>query len=140
MRGWGRRPIRDDPTDHSPHGTVDLQKGIVVSCNAYFAQLGTYEVGPEALLETAKRYGISVAKPNTPEQLKDALPQASYGQGQVVATPFQMARVAATVANGGAMPEGRWVTDESNTRRGRAPARVVEPALAAVLAAPCAAW
>ena len=47
----------------------------------------------------------------------DALPQASYGQGQVVATPFQMARVAATVANGGAMPEGRWLLDESNTRR-----------------------
>jgi peptidoglycan glycosyltransferase len=27
-----------------------------------------------------------------------------------------MARVAATVANGGAMPEGRWITDETNTR------------------------
>jgi peptidoglycan glycosyltransferase len=34
----------------------------------------------------------------------------------VIATPFQMARVAATVANDGAMPEGRWVTDASNTR------------------------
>ena len=27
-----------------------------------------------------------------------------------------MARVAATVANGGAMPEGRWIADENNTR------------------------
>ena len=104
----------------------------MVSCNAYFAQLGTYAVGPEALLETAKLYGISVAKPNTPKQLKDALPQASYGQGQVVATPFQMARVAAAVAANGAAPEGRWVTGEGNTRRGEA-ARVVEPALAQFL-------
>ncbi len=116
VRGWGK-PIRDDPTDHEPHGEVDLDKGLVVSCNAFFAQLGTYEVGPEALLETAKALGINVARPNTPAQLKDALPQASYGQGQVVATPFQMARVAATIADGGTMPEGRWVQDESNTRR-----------------------
>ncbi len=86
------------------------------SCNAYFAQLGTYEVGPEPLLETAHLLGITVASPNTPEQLKEALPQASYGQGQVIATPFQMARVAATVANGGPMPEGRWTTDETERR------------------------
>ena len=106
VRGWGR-PIRDDPTVTTPHGEVDMAKGIGQSCNAYFAQLGTYEVGPEALLETAQQMGITVARPNTPEQLKDALPQASYGQGQVIATPFQMARVAATVARGGSMPQGQ---------------------------------
>ena len=112
VRGWGR-PIRDDPTDHTPHGDVDLMKGITVSCNAYFAQLGTYEVGPDALLETAQMLGITVASPNTPEALKDALPQAAYGQGQVIATPFQMARVAAAIARGGSMPQGRRVLDKS---------------------------
>ena len=112
VRGWGR-PIRDDVTDKVPHGEVDLGKGITVSCNAYFAQLGTYEVGPEALLETAQLMGITTAKPNTPESLKDALPQASYGQGQVIATPFQMARVAAAIARGGSMPQGRRVLDKS---------------------------
>lgn len=112
VRGWGR-PIRDDPTDRTPHGEVDLMKGITVSCNAYFAQLGTYEVGPEALLETAQMLGITVARPNTPEALKDALPQAAYGQGQVIATPFQMARVAAAIARGGSMPQGRRVLDKS---------------------------
>ncbi|HEX6900703.1 MAG TPA: FtsW/RodA/SpoVE family cell cycle protein [Thermoanaerobaculia bacterium] len=127
VRGWGR-PIRDDPTDKVPHGQVNLRKGIVVSCNAYFAQLGTLDVGPQALLETAEIFGIDVAKPNTVEQLKDALPQAAYGQGQVVATPFQMTRVAATLANKGAMPEGRWVLGEAN-RRTAAPARVLEPDL-----------
>ncbi|HEX4962438.1 MAG TPA: FtsW/RodA/SpoVE family cell cycle protein [Thermoanaerobaculia bacterium] len=132
VRGWGKA-IRDDPTDREPHGQVNLDKGLVVSCNAFFAQLGTYEVGPEALLETAKKLGISVARPNTPQALKDAMPQASYGQGQVVATPLQMARVAATLANGGAMPEGRWVIDESNTRRAEA-VPVLAPDLAKSLA------
>ena len=116
VRGFGK-PIRDDPNVHTAHGQVDLEKGIRVSCNAYFAQLGTLEVGPEPLLETAKLFGISVAQPNTPEQLKKAIPQSSYGQGQVTATPFEMARVAATVANGGRMPQGRWVIDDSNERK-----------------------
>ena len=115
VRGWPR-PIRDDIEDKTAHGTVNLEKGIVVSCNAYFAQMATYLLGPKALHGTADLFGIRVAAPDTPKQLRSALPQAAYGQGQVVATPFQMARVAATLANGGSMPFGRWVTDDSNTR------------------------
>lgn len=110
------RPIRDDVADRTPHGTVDMRQGIAVSCNAYFAQLGTYKVGAEALWKTASLLGIAVANPNTAAKLREVLPQASYGQGQVVASPFQMARLAATVANGGNMPAGRWISDESNTR------------------------
>lgn len=132
VRGWGK-PIRDDVTDHVPHGTVNLEKGIAQSCNAYFAQLAVYRLGARPLLETANLLGIQMAQPNTPEKLKDALPQAAYGQGQVIATPFQMARVAATIANGGAMPEGHWVIDDSNTRRAE-PVRVVSPEQAAFLA------
>ena len=97
-----------------------MERGIVVSCNAYFAQLGTYDVGAQALWDTANLLGIAAASPNTAAQLKKSLPQSSYGQGQVVASPFQMARVAATVANGGAMPQGRWITDETNTPHHRA--------------------
>ena len=115
MKG-STRPIRDDVQDKAPHGTVDLERGIVVSCNAYFAQLGTYDVGAQPLLDTANLLGIAVASPATAAQLKKSLPQSSYGQGQVVASPFQMARVAATVADGGAMPQGRWITDETNFR------------------------
>lgn len=111
-----KRPIRDDIQDKNPHGTIDMEHGVIVSCNAYFAQLGTYDVGAEPLFDTASLLGIAAASPNTAAQLKKSLPQSSYGQGQVVASPFQMARVAATVANGGAMPEGRWLTDENNSR------------------------
>ena len=115
-----KRPIRDDVQDKSPHGTLNMERGLVVSCNAYFAQLGTYDVGAEPLYDTANLLGISPASPNTAAELKKFLAQSAYGQGEVVATPFQMARVAATVANGGAMPVGRWLTDENNTRIGTA--------------------
>jgi cell division protein FtsI/penicillin-binding protein 2/cell division protein FtsW (lipid II flippase) len=124
-----KRPIRDDVQDKNPHGTLDLEHGLVVSCNAYFAQLGTYDVGADALHDTATLLGIAAASPDTAGELKKALPQSSYGQGEVVASPLQMARVAATVANGGAMPQGRWITDETNGRT--APPSIILPADAA---------
>jgi cell division protein FtsW (lipid II flippase) len=128
MKG-SKRPIRDDVQDRQAHGTLNMERGIIVSCNAYFAQLGTYDVGSQALLETANLLGIAAASPNTAAELKKFLPQSSYGQGEVVASPFQMARVAATVANGGAMPQGRWITDENNPRT--AAAQPILPADAA---------
>ena len=126
------RPIRDDIQDTEPHGTLDMERAMVVSCNAYFAQLGTYDVRAEALWNTAHLLGIASANQNTIEQLKESLPQSSYGQGRVVATPFQLARVAATVANGGAMPQGRWIADENNTRTA-APETVMTPEAAQTL-------
>ncbi|HYW41861.1 MAG TPA: FtsW/RodA/SpoVE family cell cycle protein [Bryobacteraceae bacterium] len=127
------RPIRDDVQDQTPHGNVDLGRAIVVSCNAYFAQLGAYDVGAKALFDTARLLGIAAASPDTEAQLKKSLPQSSYGQGQVVASPFQMARVAATVAAGGMMPQGRWLTGEDNPRT-TAPEQVLAPDAAATLA------
>jgi peptidoglycan glycosyltransferase len=111
-----------------------MQKGITVSCNAYFAQLGSSKVGAQALFDAASEFGISVAVPNTAEKLRQFLPQASYGQGQVVASPFQMARVAATIANSGAVPQGRWIIDETNPRV-RPPRAVLDPNLANQIAA-----
>lgn len=130
--GNSKRPIRDDDEDKSPHGTLDMHRALVVSCNAYFAQLGTYKVGPQQLLDTAKLIGISVANPPTVKNLKPQMPQASYGQGQVVVSPFQMARVASAIAASGNLPVGRWVTDESNTRT-QPPQQLMPPAIAAML-------
>ena len=126
------RPIRDDIEDKQPHGTIDMERAVVVSCNAYFAQLGTYNVGAQHLFDTGTLLGISMAAPPTAEQLRKSLPQSSYGQGQVVASPFQMARVAAAVANGGRMPQGRWIADESNDRT-QAAQVVIGPDVAATL-------
>jgi cell division protein FtsW (lipid II flippase) len=130
--GKSRRPIRDDDQNKTPHGAVNLERALTVSCNAYFAQLAV-RLGPKPLLETAELMGISVAAPATAAQLRDALPQAGYGQGQVVATPFQMARAAAAVANGGRTVQGRWVLDDSNPRI-EPPKAVLAPALAAEIA------
>jgi cell division protein FtsI/penicillin-binding protein 2 len=44
------------------------------------------------------------------ERVKDTLPQIGYGQGDVVATPLRMARVAAAIASDGRLPEARWVS------------------------------
>jgi cell division protein FtsW (lipid II flippase) len=132
IRG-SNRPIRDDVLDKNPHGTLDMEHAIIVSCNAYFAQLGTYNVGAQPLFDTASLLGIAVASPNKPQQLRKSLPQSSYGQGQVVASPFQMARLAATVANGGLMPAGRWVTGESNDRAAE-PKQVLSPDAASTIA------
>ncbi len=111
VRGWGR-PIRDDILDKVPHGTVNMSKGIIHSCNAYFAQLGTYVVGAERLLRMSREFGIRAASPETAKQLQEALPQAAYGQGQVVATPLQMVRVAAGIAEEGIVHSVRWVPVE----------------------------
>jgi cell division protein FtsW (lipid II flippase) len=131
IRG-SNRPIRDDVLDQNPHGTLDMEHAVIVSCNAYFAQLGAYNVGAQALFDTANMLGIAVASPNKPEQLRKSLPQSSYGQGQVVASPFQMARLAAAVANGGMMPAGRWVTGESNDRAAE-PKQVLSPEAAGTI-------
>jgi peptidoglycan glycosyltransferase len=115
VRGWGR-PIRDDILDRSPHGTLDLGHGLIVSCNAYFAQLGTYNVGADELLRTASLFNIRIGSPNTVERVKRFLPPTSYGQGEAVASPMQMARVAGTIANDGNIPSIGSVQEERSTR------------------------
>ncbi|MFZ4987253.1 MAG: penicillin-binding transpeptidase domain-containing protein, partial [Blastocatellia bacterium] len=125
-----RRAVLDAAGD-SAHGQPNMEEAIVRSCNAYFAQLGL-KIGPQRLLETADRLGIRVAarsKTRSPEEVLaegENLLQAGYGQGQVIVTPFQMARVAATVANGGVIEAGRWVIDDGN-RRTDAAVRLVSP-------------
>ena len=103
-----------------------MERALVVSCNAYFAQLGL-RLGAPALQETAPLFDISLGQPESTQQVRDTLPFAAYGQGQVLATPFKMARVAATIAGGGAMPQGRWVIDETN-RRTDAPSPILAAA------------
>ena len=126
--GW-RKPIRDDIGD-SAHGTLSLERAITVSCNAYFAQLGVYSVGAQALSDTAKLLEIPAGEI---ADLQATLPFASYGQGPVLVTPFKMARVAATIANQGAMPQGRWQMDGGNSRTS-APRPILSAELAGFIA------
>ncbi len=111
IAGWNRA-IKDDIGDHA-HGTLDMERAIAVSCNAYFAQLGVHDVGSQSLADTAARMGISTGDP---AELRRYLPFAAYGQGPVLITPFQMARVSAAIAAGGRMPQGYWVEGAANAR------------------------
>jgi peptidoglycan glycosyltransferase len=101
--------------DKEPHGTLGLEQALTVSCNAYFGQLAT-RIGAPALYEKASALGISVAQPDTAEGLARTLAYAGFGQGHVVASPFQMARVAAAIAEDGAAPQGRWILGDGNDR------------------------
>ena len=101
------RPVRDDPKDTVPHGEVDLERGLVVSCNAYFAQLAQ-ALGPAPLLETASLFQVDVARTATPQGLQASLPHAGYGQGQVVLSPLKLARISGSIASGGAIAPLQW--------------------------------
>ena len=106
------KPIRDDPLDHVPHGTVNLHQALVVSCNAYFAHLAT-TIGARAIGETASAAQIAAAPPPLERTLPPTLPFAGYGQGQVLASPLRMARVASAIASGGALREVRVALEPS---------------------------
>ena len=107
--------VRDDEQDEHPHGSIAMRDAIVQSCNAYFAQLAV-RLGPRPLLDAATLVGISVARDNTVDRLRETLPHAGYGQGDVVATLFRMARVAAAIANGGMLREPRLDRSSSSGR------------------------
>jgi peptidoglycan glycosyltransferase len=114
---------------HHPQ-TGDTQLAFVdateVSCNIYYALTGL-DAGPEALDAYAEAFGFDAQLPfelptavsqvtngggPLPGGFKDdvELANAAYGQGETLATPLQMALVAATVANGGVLMKPRVVT------------------------------
>jgi peptidoglycan glycosyltransferase len=115
--GWGR-PIRDDVLESHPHGSISLHDGLVQSCNAYFAQLAV-ELGPDALLDAAAALGIPLTQARDVHARVDAtLPQIGYGQGDVVATPLRMARVAAAIASDGVLRDVRWQASRAGAEKG----------------------
>ena len=103
-------PVRDDPQDRAPHGTVDLHRALVVSCNAYFANLAQ-RLGSKALAETAAAAQIAVAPPPADTNLRRTLAHAGYGQGAVVASPLRMARATAALAVDGVLRDVRVTRD-----------------------------
>ncbi len=87
------------------------------SCNTVFAPLGV-AVGPQKLVETAELFGFNATPalandeatealappaPSLPDRIDGdvALGETAIGQGEVLATPLQMASVAQTIAGGG---------------------------------------
>jgi len=102
------------------HGSVNLEDAIVHSCNVYFYQVGKM-LGIEAIARFARRLGLgeptgidllreAAGLIPTPRWKEETRGQPWYagetisvaiGQGPLNVTPLQMARMAATLANGG---------------------------------------
>ena len=88
-----------------------FQESFAESCNSVFAPLGV-EVGAQALVEAAERYGWN-AEPIIPGEVASTLPPASdivsplevgstaIGQFKTLATPLQLASVAQVIAADG---------------------------------------
>jgi len=102
------------------HGEVTLADALAKGCNVYFFHHGT-EMGPGPLVDWASRFGFGrPAGVDLPGEAAGTVPTAatvrrlegrawrpgdtqslSIGQGSLAATPLQVARLTAAVANGG---------------------------------------
>lgn len=103
-------------------GTLEL--AFAVSCNSVFTPLGV-KLGASRLVSTAERFGFN-KEPGIAGAAKSTLPAASQiqgeldvgstaiGQGQVLATPLEMATVAATIADGGRRPSPTFLLGASH--------------------------
>ncbi|MBK5111493.1 MAG: penicillin-binding protein 2 [Thermoleophilia bacterium] len=102
----------------SSFGEIDVTTALTFSVNTFFAQLGQ-RVGESTLYEYMERFGFN-SKPEIdlpPDQLSVSgvfsggklvtpddgvdVARIAIGQERLLATPIQMAEVAATIANGG---------------------------------------
>lgn len=94
-----------------------FREAFAESCNADFAPLGP-RIGNDDLVATAERFGfnsppslyaprilrvVDPPEPSIPEEIGTELDLgvSAIGQGEVLATPLEMASVAQTIANGG---------------------------------------
>ncbi|RMF50619.1 MAG: hypothetical protein D6749_10090 [Chloroflexota bacterium] len=127
---WNGTPLGDRTrtdwiasTPAGRHGSITLKQALTGSCNIYFWHIGwtLSNADPEILPNIARKMGFGkpsgmtdlpeaiglLPQPSRYEQLvgrrwrnSDAL-NAVIGQGDVVVTPLQVARMVAAIANGG---------------------------------------
>jgi penicillin-binding protein 2 len=110
------------------HGHVDLRRALIQSCNIFFYQAGL-KVGPEAVLRYARAFGLGTPpgtdlggeKPGLVPMVRPARQRRgrgwqagdtvniAIGQGRLLVTPMQIARMMGAVANGGILWKPRLV-------------------------------
>lgn len=141
-RSWGNYFVRSSTR---AHGDYTMADGFRLSENIYFAKIGLQVGGPK-LAEYAQRFGIgspprcdiAAAKGQISRTgLLDRptlIADTSYGQGELLVSPLQMALVAAAVGMGGVMPTPHYAT-EVRDAEGHA-IRVVAPGSSGQVIAP----
>ncbi|MGI8775263.1 MAG: peptidoglycan D,D-transpeptidase FtsI family protein [Actinomycetota bacterium] len=107
-------------------GSIPFSSALKFSVNTAFAQVAE-DLGARKLTRFAEAFGFNSPEPMPlataessfprPEHLGDLM-WGSIGQAQVLATPLQMASVAATIANGGTRmtPRSSFLEDVQGTR------------------------
>jgi penicillin-binding protein 2 len=116
-------------------GSINVKRAIARSTNPWFYQVGI-DVGPTAFLDLSRRLGMGVITglPLVGERpglvptdqymmsvhkrriLDGDTANMSIGQGDLLATPLQVAQAMAGIANGGALPELQLVRQVQDTR------------------------
>lgn len=104
--------IRCSSGGEAGHGDITLADAFAQSCNAAFIQLGI-QTGGEEIISMAKEFGLGTTLlAGTVEESPGLLPDRrdilgagignlSIGQGRLLITPLQAARISQVVANGG---------------------------------------
>jgi len=97
------------------HGFVDFEDGFAYSCNTYFINLGI-ELGAKSIINMAEKFGFGKPTGINNRGIDDSpgnipaiksivtdgqIANISIGQGDIMATPLQVADMIATIANGG---------------------------------------
>lgn len=104
------------------HGTVDLAAALQKSCNGYFIQLGQ-NLGPERVWKMAEQFGFgrALCLTDTERTASGLLPEWEtltstgafanfcFGQGELLATPVQIAGMMNTIAGDGCYREPLFV-------------------------------
>ncbi|MDX2145431.1 MAG: penicillin-binding protein 2 [Rhodospirillaceae bacterium] len=113
---------------HKVHGSVNMQRAISVSCDVYFYDIAR-RLGVDKIAAMARRLGLGeVSGIGLPGEQPGLVPTEAWkkaarderwspgdtlnvgiGQGDVLATPLQLAVMAARVANGGLAVKPRLV-------------------------------
>ncbi|HET7699672.1 MAG TPA: penicillin-binding transpeptidase domain-containing protein [Candidatus Limnocylindria bacterium] len=143
---WGPYHVR---SASRAHGDFTMSDAFRLSENIYFAKVGL-QIGGQRLGEYAQRFGIGAAPRCDISAAKGQLSgtgaldrptliaDTAYGQGELLASPLQMALVAAAIGRGGVMPTPHYATEvrdaAGNTIRTIAPGaagQVIRPDTAA---------
>ncbi len=108
----GSVEIRCKTGGEDGHGQIGMKEAFAQSCNSYFIQLGQM-TGAKSICDTAKIMGLGQkALAKYPQQCSGhvmtgsecsgaGIGNLSIGQGQMLVTPLQIARMTEVVASGG---------------------------------------
>jgi|GEM_PF-2158290 len=86
----------------APHGLVkDMTDAYILSCNVWFMQNAMSALDDKSLKKSFKRFMIREIKK---DMSKEDIALAAIGQGEVLVSPIELARLAATIGNNGRFP------------------------------------